>query len=605
MPEISSMASANYQAEAIAKMESWLIGLGEGYRKLEQEELNTYSTRNAIHGWRLPISFAGGIRNLDILIDSRFPHSPARIVLVDRPEFLTWPHIEKDGVICLLSENATINVYEPIEVVKCLLNESCVLIEDLIAGKRQEDFYEEFYSYWDWCKTPQSNLIYSLITPSPPARMITLWKGKKFYLIGNNKEDVLRWLTHKNIGYKNSDYTVDRAVFLWIRKPLIPKEYPKTASDIFRLIKAKAPEGMRILEQLLLKEPNKINLIIGAPTSNGPCLSSITVPAPDTPKFSNKTISEHLNRGFRPGKTPPSILAKRYAGNVSVERSNVDRADAEWVHGRGQDKRINDCREKNVVIIGCGSVGAAVAIMLAQAGIGKITLIDYDDVKWANISRNPLGAESIGRNKALALRDRILSSYPHIKEVLAHTCTWEEVLNTDQKIFESYDLIISATGNWGSQSSLNNWHLLSGRKIPIIYGWTEAHACAGHAVAVTSDSGCLQCGFKNFGEPLLRVTEWPNGSTVKQEPACGAIYQPYGPIELSYTVGLISMLVLDCVLEKTPKLTHRIWAGPIKLLENSGGRWTSEWLEIMKDRLQGGFNEEREWTIRKECPECQ
>jgi hypothetical protein len=140
--------------------------------------------------------------------------------------------------------------------------------------------------------------------------------------------------------------------------------------------------------------------------------------------------------------------------------------------------------------------------------------------------------------------------------------------------------------------------------VPIVYGWTEPHACAGHAVAIAGGGGCLQCGLTDTGQPLLRLTQWPDGSVLRQEPACGAVYQPYGPVELAHVVALVAELALDSLLGAVTTSVHRIWAGRRRLLEMAGGTWTAAWIEIARDRLDGGFVHERPWPASAACGEC-
>jgi hypothetical protein len=137
-----------------------------------------------------------------------------------------------------------------------------------------------------------------------------------------------------------------------------------------------------------------------------------------------------------------------------------------------------------------------------------------------------------------------------------------------------------------------------------VYGWTEPHACAGHAVAIRKGSSCLQCQLSALGESKWTLTSWQNSPDRHQEPGCGAIYQPYGPVEITWTTCLVSSLSLDCLLGKIPESTHRIWAAPYSLLKDAGGRWTSEWICETADREKGGFIEERSWPKNPACPTC-
>lgn len=91
-------------------------------------------------------------------------------------------------------------------------------------------------------------------------------------------------------------------------------------------------------------------------------------------------------------------------------------------------------------------------------------------------------------------------------------------------------------------------------RLPVVYRWTEAHAVAGHAGAMTPGDGCLRCGLDRTGVPHVQVAAWPDEQAVAfEEPACGAHYQPYGPIELGFVTSLVAQLALDCLLGKVTR----------------------------------------------------
>jgi tRNA A37 threonylcarbamoyladenosine dehydratase len=65
-------------------------------------------------------------------------------------------------------------------------------------------------------------------------------------------------------------------------------------------------------------------------------------------------------------------------------------------------------------IIGVGGVGSWAGLALAAAGVGKLTLVDLDDVCITNINRQAqAGLTSVGMPKVEALRQQILHHYPH------------------------------------------------------------------------------------------------------------------------------------------------------------------------------------------------
>ncbi|MEM9576523.1 MAG: ThiF family adenylyltransferase [Pseudomonadota bacterium] len=70
--------------------------------------------------------------------------------------------------------------------------------------------------------------------------------------------------------------------------------------------------------------------------------------------------------------------------------------------------------DKQVGIVGCGSVGSKIAASLCRSGVGNFFLIDEDIFFPGNIVRNELDLNDAGSHKAYALRDRLLRINPGI-----------------------------------------------------------------------------------------------------------------------------------------------------------------------------------------------
>src|SRR5690606_5707342 len=117
------------------------------------------------------------------------------------------------------------------------------------------------------------------------------------------------------------------------------------------------------------------------------------------------------------------------------------------------------------------------------------------------------GATSVGRNKAEALAERLQADFPHL-QIEGRTASLLEFLRTEATLLKAADLVIAATGSWSAEHALNQWHLGTERHRPILYGWTEAHACAGHAVVIGPEGGCLQCHIGRTGTPDFQVVTW-------------------------------------------------------------------------------------------------
>jgi hypothetical protein len=587
---------------AVRAVADWLERLPGPVRRLEARDLQAYDRqRGFVVGWRMPVAFDDGTRRLDVLLDEWFPLAAPRIALVDRPEFLTWPHVERDGVLCLLPTTAACDPAVPQATVQHVLDCSCQLIQECIAGTNLDDFRQEFLSYWGWTVPESSTRAYSLLNPVPPTRAIRLWTGSSHYLLGETDAAIANWLANRRGDRIPAKDTTASAAMLWLDRPLLPSEYPKCGADLLAL--ARRTGGNEMLSQMVFDEPDRIVVGIGSTTGNGPCLAAVTLSAPQLFSKSKNRSTRTLNAGFRKGKMPADVLVSRYFSGNRVIPSNVDRGDVGWVHGRDRNPHAERLLNSHAVVLGCGSVGAPVTLALMQAGLGRLSLVDPDVLKWSNISRHPLGASSVDSNKADALADRIRRDFPHVNDVTSFPRRWQDVLRLAPQLLQSADLIVSAMGDWEAEGALNDWHVESGRAHPIVYGWTEPHASAGHAVAICRTGGCFSCGLDNHGAHRSPATTWPR-PTYLQEPACGAVYQPYGAIEVGHIVSMVADVALRSLMGNVEESTEWVWTGSKGLLESVGGAWDPSWRSVAEAKGPAPFVKDRPWAARPDCIAC-
>lgn len=562
-----------------------------------------YPNRWFVGGWRIHVEFTDKItRRIDVVASSDFPSIPVRTALVDHPPPLTWPHVESDGILCLLPNMAEWDPDDPCAVAVNLLDRSIRLIEELMEGSIIErDFREEFLTYWAYKPHEAGGRFFSLLTPEPPSRSVRIWRDGEFEIVGEDAKTLAQWV-RRRFGAKINTRT-EKAAFIWLPMPPLPTDYPETAGELIALAKGAGQDAVEALAKAASDEPDQVVAILGADGRGGPGLIAVKVP---NPKYMNSlphSSTDPLSKGFRPGHTPKSVLADRYFGKNAVVRSLVQRADSNWIHGRGRDPRTERLLDSTIVVFGCGSVGAPVACALAQAGAGKIILVDYDDLSWPNVGRHPLGGSAVGHNKAKSLAERLQTDFPHL-EIESRDCDLQYLLQTEQEILEGADLIIAATGNWSAESLLNRWHVEQYRPMPIVYCWTEAHACAGHAVAIVGEGGCFQCNIGRTGSPSFKVVEWPEGGNGSlEEPACGAFYHPYGPVELSYVTAMISDVALDCLLNPPIHSVNRVIATSERRIKELGGQWGREWKVKSNEEIGGMRILDRLW-LKSNCPAC-
>lgn len=599
MPELAdpSNASENQFATAVDAVADLLRKLGGNPMQLSGRELSAmYPGRGFAVGWCLRMDIGGIPCKFDLLLPVGFPWQPPRVALADPPPFLTWPHVEKDALLCLAPDTLTTDPNDPAGVVAVILETARNLVGQLHRGELDSEFCDEFLTYWSFASSEQVPPLVSLLRAEGPTRLAYVWRGKACYVFGESPDQLERWLINR-AGKKIEGFKVHPAPFLWLNAPLLPREYPTTAKDLRALAANASTLAEALLIEVVRNPPDRIVAALGFETTKGPALAGLVAVAPGAPVHGAR---DPLLKGFRQGTVPDDILVARYFGGGRLMRGSVERADAAWIHGRGQDPRFLRLQQVAVAVIGCGSVGAPLAVALAQAGVGRLVLVDFDELKWANAGRHPLGASAIGQNKAKALAEKLRLEFPHMT-VQYFDVDVDTMVRRHADVLTSCNLVICATGSWSGDGRLEAWREES-PSTSVLYAWTEAHACAGHAVFLSGLDGCLRCGFGNTGVPNFQITEWPQGS-LKTEPACGAVFQPYGAVELAFGNATAAQLALDALLEEAKTSTHRVWVGDEKRLKSLGGNWSQSWLKDSHFRDEGGFSFSRLWP-RGECDRC-
>ena len=109
---------------------------------------------------------------------------------------------------------------------------------------------------------------------------------------------------------------------------------------------------------------------------------------------------------------------------------------------------IEKLKKSNVIVFGLGGVGGATVEALVRAGIGNLSIVDFDTIDKTNLNRQIITTQSvIGKAKVEVARDRILSINPDIN------------LTVYNKKFlkENIDLFFKDKNKISSQSLTKAW----------------------------------------------------------------------------------------------------------------------------------------------------
>ena len=158
---------------------------------------------------------------------------------------------------------------------------------------------------------------------------------------------------------------------------------------------------------------------------------------------------------------------------------------------RALEKIINS----HVIIFGLGGVGGGVIEALARAGVGKLTLVDFDRVSESNINRQIIAdVSTVGKLKTDAARERIKLINPDVEIITYNLFYCEE--NAMEVDFSGADYIVDAIDSVKSKISI----ILRAKRenIPII-------SCMGTGNRVDALGFEITDIYKTSGCPLARV----------------------------------------------------------------------------------------------------
>ncbi len=109
--------------------------------------------------------------------------------------------------------------------------------------------------------------------------------------------------------------------------------------------------------------------------------------------------------------------------------------------------------KSHALIVGAGGLGAPVALYLAAAGVGKLTICDFDTVDLTNLQRQIIHTtQSVGINKAVSAQQTIYEINP---EVNVQTIQQKSTEAEFTKLAADADVVIDCSDNFATRYALN------------------------------------------------------------------------------------------------------------------------------------------------------
>ncbi len=163
--------------------------------------------------------------------------------------------------------------------------------------------------------------------------------------------------------------------------------------------------------------------------------------------------------------------------------------------------------QSHALIIGLGGLGSPVAMYLASAGVGQLTLVDFDTVDLSNLQRQIVHRHSdIGRAKVDSAADTLHALNPEIKINTLDKKLTDEAL---AQAVRQADVVIDACDNFATRFAINqacvstHTPLVSGAAIRLegqvsVFPNTPDEA---------SNAPCYRCLYDDIPEAEARCSE--------------------------------------------------------------------------------------------------
>lgn len=525
---------------------------------------------------------------VELWFDTNFPFCLPKAKLLNKSLIGKLPHVNIHGTICIEeSDSVLVDYTKPELVVCCFLEEIILLLERVSLKIFQNELHNEIEGYYSGI--PLVNSFYKASsTPEKVSLKITYKQQPPGYI---NAIPVLLtdYAIQPTVEFSNTSKLGDLQSINIPHIPLQESVAPPdnasaiTSDYISRLITLVDKRSLCVVQKILKrkKEGRQFFVLFSMPR-DGIERTQLLV------HFKSKVILPHPLMKFCPDWIIDTYSVRRHNKEYLLERG-------------GADTSLNN---KKVAIIGCGSVGGEVAVMLAKSGVGQLTLVDPDKLEADNIYRHRLGGgflnfmpskidgEVKSKSKVHSLASELEGNLPFVK-VSPIVSRFENV--DASKILQGVDLVIVTVGDPSLSLLLNKQLLKLGVK-HAIFCWNEASGYGGHSVSLELKKVCYECLFSNetgFGMDNMLALLKPNQAISKNLTGCAGVFTPFSYLDSSRTAAIAAQQAIDILLGYNLFSVAHTWKG-----ENRFGLQVSERFNQMP------LQEKLELIQRSGCRSC-
>jgi integrative and conjugative element protein (TIGR02256 family) len=509
----------------------------------------------------------GGIRirareRFEIYVDSSYPYSHPT-VMVSHRRWAGTPHVQWGKVLCLYAAPSV--EWNPDDGMRGLISRLSLWLQRAAEGDLDPAgqplhppvAYNSYKNGW--------------VVIRPDVGELAPWRsseeGATSVVFGlcvqiGQRVDVLEWLTRRQVIERliaetlNAEDSHGRPLFvapLLMISQALDMEYPSDASLLAEGLQAYGISRENLLTSLV--DAARINKMMAASPGaerEVPGILFLATPArrlePGNPLA--HITAWHLDKlgtditdlleGARPEQEDFYVrvrdLAHSWLGLAKVQWMVIHEARPEVTRRRDTGSPSTWISGKNILVLGCGALGAPIAEQCVRAGAGALHVVDKGVVTPGILVRQHYEDADIGYNKAERLAGRLSRIRPDFIVTSSRKNVVTGLLN-EPELLTDYDLIVDATADIGVRAALEHARAGQRDRWPVTVGALFGHTaeCGLATVSLPGATGCTHdilrraaidivarapLGWASIGEDLF--PKQPRTDRFFPEPGCSA-----------------------------------------------------------------------------------
>jgi len=162
---------------------------------------------------------------------------------------------------------------------------------------------------------------------------------------------------------------------------------------------------------------------------------------------------------------------------------------------------MNSLADQRALVVGLGGLGCPASLVLAEAGIGQLTLADPDAVEASNLPRQPWHRPGdVGAPKVESASRGLRRAFPGV-DVEALRAPVDE--DNVERLFDGADLVIDGTDQIATKLLLSDWAVRTGT--PLVHAGVLG--MQGQVLLIAPQGPCLRCLFEEAPKDAPRCTQ--------------------------------------------------------------------------------------------------